>query len=226
MAELIPVTNYQDLVLLLLFLPIVSTLVGMFRHLVGVRTLSLYAPILLTYAFIALGLSTTSGSINVLFALLAGVSIYALVFIVTILLYTSLRRLRLHYFPKVSLVFTVLSILILAIVSLLFQLGVKEVVSLNVIAVVLVASISERMISTYARHGIKASVNISGETLLLAVLNFLLFSWGAFQTFLLASPWILIVVLVINLLVGRVTGLRLLEYFRFWEILNKEPDQD
>jgi F0F1-type ATP synthase assembly protein I len=116
--------------------------------------------------------------------------------------------------------------MILAIVSLLFQLGVKEVVSLNVLAVVMIATISERMMSNYARHGAKECISISGETLLLAVLSFLLFSWGNFQSFLLASPWILIVVLVINLIVGKFTGLRLLEYFRFWEILNKDEEKD
>ncbi|MCA9379525.1 hypothetical protein KC640_03785 [Candidatus Dojkabacteria bacterium] len=214
----------STLIILLLFLPVISTVVAISRHVIGLKSLSLYAPILLAYAFIEIGLDRTTGDVILLDGLKYGTIFFVLVILTTTLLYAPLRRLRLHYYPKVSLIYiAVANILIISLILLsIADGGVAERVS--TFSIVLIAAITERIMSAQARKGIKAALISSVETYLQAVVGFLLFSINGLRELLLQEPWLILVLALINLLIGLFTGLRLTEYFRFYSILNDDGE--
>lgn len=213
-------------ILLILFLPFVSTTVGIARHLIGFKTLSIYAPIVLTYAFIELGFDRTIDSIRYFDGLKYGIVLFFIVFFAASLIYKLTRNVRMTFFPKMSLVFTGVSLAMLLSIVLAAYLGRNGFSNINIFSVVLISATSERLVSLYAKTNFKSMLFVSFETILLTVFNYTLISWQDFQAFLLESPWIIILLIIINLYVGRFKGLRLREYWRFREILDKDYYDD
>jgi hypothetical protein len=207
-------------IILILALPVVSTIVGIARHMIGLKTLSIYAPIVLTYAFIELGFDRRTDLINYVDGLKYGLALFIIVFITSTGFYKLTRGLKLHFYPKMSLIFTAVAIMTMISIIAAAYLGRNGYININIFSVVLITAVSERLISIYAKTNFKNTLYISIETLILTVINYSLISWTAFQEFMLYNPWVLAVLILINLYVGTFTGLRLREYWRFREILD------
>lgn len=212
----------RQTILLILALPIISTIVGIARHFIGLKTLSIYAPIVLTYAFLELSYNRADQVFDYASGLKYGIVIFILVFASSTFTHRLLSPLRLHYYPKMSLIFTIIGITILSALVIAGGLGRTGFVNISIFSAVLIAAVSERIIAIYAKTKFKNAFLTSLETLFLSLICYSLIAWHDFQTFLLTSPWILLIIVLVNLMVGRFTGLRLREYLRFWEILDKD----
>jgi len=51
-------------------------------------------------------------------------------------------------------------------------------------------------------------------------------SWDVLKQFLLSYPEIILIIFLLNIFVGRFTGLQLLEYIRFIPLLEKESENE
>lgn len=213
-------------ILLILALPVVATVVGIARHFIGLKTLSIYAPIVLTYAFLELSFDRSTDTIHYLDGLKYGIVLFLLVFATSTFTYKFIKPLRLHYYPKMALIFSVISAAILLTIALGGYLGRTGFTNVNIFSVVLISAITERIVGMYAKTNFKNAFFTSIETLLLTIINYSLISYSEFQRFIFESPWILLIVVLINLLVGRFTGLRLREYIRFWDILDRDYSEE
>jgi hypothetical protein len=69
------------------------------------------------------------------------------------------------------------------------------------------------------RLGFREAVQLTFETLILSVVSTLIVQWDALQSLVVGFPEVILVTIPINILLGRWTGLRLTEYFRFRKIL-------
>lgn len=223
-AQVIELGVPAETILLIMFLPVVSTTVGIARHILGLKTLSIYAPIVLTYAFIELGFE--NGQIDYFAGLRHGLIIFAIVFVTATAFYSITRSLRMHYYPKMSLIFTTVSIIMVIVLLIGAYLGRTDFIKLNVFSIVLITAISERLISIYAKTDFKNTTYISAETLILTLINFSLLAWEPFRLFLMDSPWFLIALVILNFYVGQFRGLRLREYWRFRRILNRDYESE
>lgn len=206
--------------LMVLFLPILGTVVSISRHIIGARQLGLYVPIVLTYALAELSIDA-QGDINFVNGVKYGGFLIVFIFSVSLLIYSLLRKVRIHYFPKVGFVFSAISILILMLFYVSTLINKMGITHQSILAIVLIAVVTEKLISTYAKHGLKKTLFITLDTLVLTFISFGLLSLNFTQEFLLQNPWIVGATLIINLFIGRYSGLRLQEYIRFYSILNK-----
>ncbi len=213
------------LIVLLLFLPLISTVVAISRHIIGLKSLSIYAPILLAYAFIEIGLDRTTGDVVLLDGFKYGTLLFAIVVVTTTTLYAPLRRVRLHFYPKVSLIYIAIANILIVALLLLSIFDENIAVRISTFSIVLIAAITERLISTQARKGLKPALLSSLETYLQAMVGYLLFSINGLRELLLREPWLILFLALINLFVGLFTGLRLTEYFRFHSILNNDKGE-
>ncbi len=213
---------YNYTLVLILLLPIISTMVSISRHIIGVKTLSLYAPIVLAYAFIEIGMNRPAQSFDPVVSLAYGSAFFLVVLIVATGLYRLLKPLRINYYSKMSLIFTGIASAVFIVYYAAAVLGDRSLSSVNVFSIVLIAAISERLVANYARTDLKGTIVISLETLAVALIGLLIFSIPQLQKILIESPWLIIVIVVINFAVGSFRGLRLTEFWRFSRILDKD----
>ncbi len=213
---------------LLLSLPLVASVIGFGRHIIGLRTIGIYMPISLTYAFYLFG---TTDSLNSWSNLLLGIRI-GLIFVLGVYVATTIghiltHKIRLHYLPKISIVITIVTTFMLAIIVGATDLGLIKLANLNPIAVILLVIASEQFLGVFIKKNLSSATIYGFETLLLALIGFCLISIVPLQNLLLTYPLIILIAIPVNLAIGKFVGLRLNEYFRFSDILNQdEPDND
>ncbi len=191
-------------VLLLLVLPIIATMLAFFKQVIGVTTFGLYTPSIIALSFLALGWQV--GTVFLVFILVTGYATRAF-----------MGRWRLLYIPKVAIILTVVSITLLLLMGTSAFFG----VSFNretVFILLVMSTLAESFLNLKSEEGWKAAIIGILETIMVALLCVFIVQWGRFQAMLLAYPELILLTIVINAILGRWTGLRLVEYFRFREV--------
>lgn len=209
----------KSVIIILLMLPVVATLIGIARHVLGLRSLGIYLSLVITFIFFIIGSIKDSYYSDPAVGLLYGIPLVLLIFASTLLCYWIFKKLSIHYYPKLSLViFGVTGTLLLSIV-ILGLLNFQRVILIDAFTLVLIVAISEKYFNTLARKDFKTTLFISLESIVLSALCYLLISWQLFQDTIVAYPYILLVLVPINIIIGKFTGLRFSEYLRFWGII-------
>lgn len=194
-------------IVLILMLPIVATLLAFSRQVIGMKAFGIFTPAAVTLSFLAIGLKY--GVIIFLVVLLAATGSRILI-----------RRFRLLYLPRMALVLTAVSFAILALFGvsglLLKQTG---ALAFSVFPILILASLAEQFVEAQIRLGFRTAAILTFETLFLSVVSTLIVQWEAFQSLIVGFPELILITIPINILLGRWTGLRLSEYFRFRKLL-------
>jgi hypothetical protein len=200
----------ENTVTLLLMLPVVVTLIAFFRQVVGIKAFGIYTPAIITFAFLATN------------QLRYGILIFVTVIIVGTLTRFLIKSFRLLYLPRIAIVLTVVT---LAIFALLIVGGVMNrtgLASVSIFPILIMITLVEKFIATQVEKGGWTAVALSFETLFISIACYYVASWPFLQYTLLKYPWLVILTIVINILLGKWTGLRLTEYFRFRQIINRD----
>jgi hypothetical protein len=203
-----------ETVTLILMLPILVTMIAFFRQVIGIKAFGIYTPALLIFAFLAIRSDSNSfwGGIKY------GISIYVTVILIGTLARIILKQFRLLYLPRVAMVISIvaLSTLLFLIVGGTFQR--TGLASVTIFPILIMITLVEKFVATQIEKGGKTAVILSVETLIITIAGYFLASWGLLIEYLQKHPWIVIIVIAINVFLGKWTGLRLLEYFRFKEV--------
>lgn len=194
----------SDAMLLVLALPIIATILAFLKQVVGITTFGLYTPSIVALSFLALGWPV--GVLFLLCILAAGYAARAF-----------MRRWRLLYIPKVAIILTVVSVAVLLLLGIATMLGMT--ISRDTIFILLIMStLAESFLNLKTEEGWNAAIWGVIETILASMVCVFLVQWTLFQSMLIAYPEFLLLTLPVNVIVGRWTGLRLVEYFRFREV--------
>lgn len=217
----------QQAILLLLTVPFVATVIGIARHIVGIKFLGIYAAIILTYALYGLGLNADVHGYS---DIVTGVK-YGFIFMFVLIGSTALgssaiKRTRLHYFPKISIVVSLASLTLLFTILVADLLGRKGFSSTNALALIMIVSIAEQFTAVLFKVKVKQAIILTIETTLLSLFCYVIIAWPSFQEFILRYPFVMIFAFIISFLVGKYRGLRVNEYFRFREILDKPEEEN
>lgn len=196
----------QQMLLFILLLPVVVTLVTFARQIIGLKGLGIYAPLLITFVLMLTGLAY-------------GLLLFAMALLAATLLRLILKRFRLLYLPRMSLILVGLSLIILLISWLTISMLSVNIVAIPALAILIIIVLSEIFITAQIERGPKIALILIMETFVLAIAGYFLAIWPWLQNFTLAYPWLIIlVVILMNIFLGRWTGLRLFEYQRFREV--------
>lgn len=189
-------------------LPVAITLVVIGRQIIGIKGFSITAPILIGFAFAATGLQ-------------AGVMMYLAALGAGFIIRLALSGVRLLYLPKMAL--TLLGVII-ATAAVINFLPYKENIQFPLAAfsfIILILSV-EQFTSFLIEQGPRKTFGVALETLAMSVVIFFLLTWGWLQGLVLAYPvYIIAAIIILNLFLGRWTGLRFSEYIRFKDIIFK-----
>ncbi len=214
----------KEIYVLLLLLPIVATIVSIARYIIGARSLSIYTPIILTFLFFEFGRNLGSGQ-DVVKGLKYGFLFFFLILFASALFYKLIRGFRLNYLPKLTIALILVSIIVFVTIIILALVGEKGVILLDQFTLIVFVSLTESFISIMARKSIRYGVSTAIQTLVISIFSYLLVAQQGLQNILTQQPWIIILIIIANIYIGRFTGLRLSEYWRFRSILFKQQNK-
>lgn len=191
---------------LILILPIIATVIAFARQLIGVKAFGIYAPSLVAVSFLATGLKY-------------GLLIFAIVLIIGTLSRLAARKVRLSYLPRMAIVLSIVSLSILLFLLFGAFTNQSDLILLSIFPILIMVIITEKFISVQIEQGIKTAFKLIVETLVLSVICYYLANWQLLRSLILGYPEAVFLTFLLNYILGKWTGLRLLEYYRFRNVI-------
>lgn len=198
----------EQAIIWIFMLPIAITLVVIGRQIIGIKGFGIATPILIGYAFVATGIQ-------------AGIIIFLAALGIGFIIRSGLAHARLLYLPKMALILLGVTIASAILIPFLpYKEGLEfPQAAFSFLVLVLVV---EQFASFLIERGVRKTFAIGLETLAVSISIFFLVGWGWLQDTVVSYPVFVIgAVVMLNLLLGRWTGLRFSEYVRFKDIIFK-----
>src|SRR3989344_4931386 len=154
-------------VVLVLFLPIVATIVTFTRYILGWKSLTIYASLLLSFALYDLS-RTSNGSVDVIRGLVYGGTLILGSTFIASLFQSLAKEIRLHYLAKVSLILTCMSVAIFFLLYALIQFNERTFISLSPLAVIIIILVVDIFTRGQLRKGPEKSAYLISQTIILS----------------------------------------------------------
>lgn len=199
-----------NIIVLLLIFPVIASIVALSRHVIGLKGFGIYIPAVLSVAFVSTGIIT-------------GVTIFIAVLFSSIITRSLVRRFKLPLLPRTAMLLFGVSTAMLALLLIGSVYNVDLVLDISIFPLLIIILLTENFMETQLFSSQKEAFSITFETLIVAVLCSFIIGSEEIQKFVILRPeLVLIGVGIANLAIGRYTGLRLLEYMRFRDLIFKE----
>lgn len=202
--------HVQNVYAILLMVPLGAFFVAFLRNVIGIRTFGTFMPVLIALAF-----RETQ--------LLSGILLFTGIVALGLALRFALEKLKLLLVPRLSAVLIIVILLMLGFSLAGYRLGFEQGLSVALFPMVILAMTIERMSIVWEEHGGRDAMLQGLGSLLVAALSYLVMSEDHLQHLVFIFPELLLVVLALTLLLGRYTGYRLTELWRFRSALKGEP---
>ncbi len=201
----------QQLVQFLLLLPVAALIICFYRNVIGLNSFGTFAPALVGLAFRDL-------------CSLPGVVVFVLILLVGWLMRRVLDHYHLLQVPRVAFMMSLVVLMLIAAVVTANSYDLPATRYISLFPLVILTGMIERFWTLEAEDGTAASFKTLLSTLLIAATVALLLSLPAVGRHLFRFPETLGLVMAAQLLIGRYTGYRLTELFRFRDFLTTPPD--
>ncbi|MBD3250602.1 MAG: hypothetical protein GF381_03480 [Candidatus Pacebacteria bacterium] len=199
-----------NIIVLLLLFPLTASIIAASRHIIGLRGFGIYIPAVLAVAFVSMGLIT---GIIIFFAVLIGAMITR----------RLVQLLRFPYLPRTAMILWGVSLFILLLLIFSSQLALFEILTISIFPILIIIVLSENFMESQLFSSQSEAFKITLETLFIAIVCSWIINLDSVQQAVLLMPEItLLGTALVNYLIGRYTGLRLIEYLRFKSILTQE----
>jgi len=205
----------ETTIALLLMLPVVATIVGIARHYLGIKSFGIFTPVMLSFAYASISDDFIS---NIIYGLLITFfTIVASVLMQYLLDVNRSKVFRMHYLPKLAIIMTSVAVGLLLVLFVGSFLN-RSFVSMEPLPLLLIVTLVESFVAKSFRKGIKSAVGITAETVSLSLIGYFIITYQPFRELILENPLLVLITLPVNYIVGKYTGLRLTEWFRFTDI--------
>ncbi|RMF99600.1 MAG: hypothetical protein D6741_08210 [Planctomycetota bacterium] len=195
----------QETLGVLLLIPFGAVVTCLFRNVVGLETSGRFAPVLLALSFV---FSDWRMGLVVLGAvLLLGLTARSLV-----------EGLQLLVMPRLSLILTLVVWIVVFGVSVFDYFEFTPTTEAVLLPMVILTMIVERFFLTSQEEDVRTAVRHLGGTLIVAAVCYGLLRWESVGRLLVAFPEIHILTMACLLILGRYTGYRLAELWRFRQL--------
>lgn len=194
--------EFQETFRILLLVPVGTLVVSVLRNLVGLPTFGIFMPVLMALAFRNTGLTY-------------GLGIFAGVILVGYSVRCAVDRLHLLLVPRLSVILTVVIACFTVLAMIGNLLGVRELMAVGLLPFVILTMTVERFFIIVEEKGMREGLITAAGSASVAVASHELINNRALQDTFFLSPELLLAVAAIQVLLGRYTGYRFLEYVRF-----------
>lgn len=196
-------------IVLLLLLPIVAFVIAFSRNVVGIRGFGIFLPAALSVVLVATGPIVGIG----LFLAIVAVS-------TSVRMVFRLLKLRLQYLPRMAFILWAVVAGILGILFLAPVLKSPDLANVSIFGVLILVLLAEDFIRVQLGKSAKTALSLTFETLILSLISYLFLTFHPLQTYVLLNPEIsLIGVAILDLILGKYTGLRFMEFYRFRKLI-------
>jgi len=210
-AELMSLTGLNEKMIgVFLMFPIAALILVFLRNVIGIQTFGTFMPMLVAAACVQTGL-------------LVGTLVFGGVVGFAFLGQAWLGRYKLLKVPRLAAIITLVTLLFIV---LLFNFGREADLEFGVLAlfpIVIIAFLAERIHNMVAEGSLRGMLVSSAGTVVAIACCYVAFSSVTLQGLIALLPELLVLVLALQIAAGRWTGMRLLEYLRFREILGSGP---
>jgi hypothetical protein len=186
----------------LLVIPAGIFLLVVLRNVVGIKTFGTFMPVLIALAFRETGL-------------LAGIVFFSIIVALGLAIRFYLERLKLLLVPRLAGIVIVVILLIAGLSILSNKLGFHRGLSIGLFPIVILTMTIERMTLVWEERGAGEALQQAAGSLVVGGLCFLLMNASYVRHLFFVFPELLFVVLAATLALGRYTGYRLTELWRF-----------
>jgi len=196
---------------LILVLPVIAAIIVVVRTLIGVETFGTFSPVIVALAFLTTGLRWGAA----IFAVIVGVGAFVR---------AALQHVRLQLVARLAILIAVVAGIMAGLTVIGASFGIGALMNVSIFPMVIMSNVIENFTTSQAEFGTREAVRLTLNTLVLAALCYLAIEPTGLQSMLLAFPELLIGAIVIDVVLGKWRGLRLLEYVRFFD-LTKRSDR-
>jgi len=200
-------------ILLILMLPIVATIIAFARQILGIKAFGIYIPSVVALSFVATGLKY-------------GFAIFILIIVFGTLIRLVLQKIRMLHLPRIAIVLSLVSIAILAMLAEGAYRGRTGLIAVSIFPMLIMIMLVEQFVNVQAEKGARTAIKLTTETLILSVICYFIVTWQTLRTLIIAYPELIFITLALNFGLGKWTGLRVSEYFRFRRVIKATAKQE
>ena len=202
----------SNTIYLILAFPFIALLIAFAREVLGVSAFGIYTPAMIATAFLVLGLNF-------------GLITFVIVVVIGWLVRQLVNRIELLYIPRTALVLSAIALSFLAVIWFLIYFKSPVAISLALFPMLVMSTVTEKFLSAQQEEGMRHALWGVARTVIVVVAAYYLVTWSAFANLLTATPEYVLLPLLALLLLGKFTGLRIAEYFRFRSLLREGAEE-
>ncbi len=197
-----------DLLRILIMLPLGATVTVTFRNVVGLRIFGTFLPALIAVACRGTGLVWGLAGLAAVIALVGTVRLV-------------LDRMNLLQTPKLAVMLTVVVLSFVGVSAAAAYLGLADLAWLSIFPIAVTTLTVERIAVTIQEEGWGEALSMTAQTAFVVAACYAAMESEGLRGAFLAFPELLLLVLAIDIWLGRWMGLRLTEYRRFSAIIRR-----
>ncbi len=194
--------EFQRTFRILLLVPIGTLIIGFLRNMIGFPTFGVFMPVLMALAFRSTGLAY-------------GLGIFAGILLVGYAVRLGLEKLRLLLVPRMSVILTLVIVCFTFLALAGNKLGLWEFMAVGLLPFVILTMVIERFFVLVEEAGIREGLRTAAGSAAVSIIAYGIISWEPLQLTFFVYPELLAGVAAVQILLGRYTGYRLSELFRF-----------
>ena len=198
---------------LLLVVPFIAFLIAFLRQVVGVSTFGVYTPLMLSLTFLLLGIWF-------------GLATLLVVLLASYLLRSFVNKMNLLYIPRASFMLSAIGLAFFIVIWFGLQYGSPVAITLAIFPMLMMSTIAERFLSAQSEEGFGEALSGVIQTIVVAVISYVVVIWPWLSHKIIGYPELIILPLAGDLLLGKFTGLRLIEYFRFRTLFRENVEEE
>lgn len=196
-----------NIIVLILLFPVITAVISVARHVIGLKGFGIYTPAVLSVAFLSTGI-------------LNGIILFLVTLAASTVMKKLLSRLKLQYLPRTAMMLWGVSVIMLLILIGLSFVPFSIIFTIGIFPLLIIMLLTEDFLGSQLAGSQSEARQLTIETLIIAIFCSVIIGWEPIQQFVLLQPELtLIAVAALNMIVGRYTGLRLLEWLRFRTII-------
>lgn len=197
----------NTLVLVLMF-PLIAAWVAFSRHVIGLAGFGIFTPAILGVVFLATGI-------------LSGVALFVIIIMAATFARLVLRRVRLQYLPRMALLLWFVSLAVFGLMFASAYLDVPNIAAASIFPILILILLAETFMEVQIKDGMRQATSKTLITMLVAAFGYWLLQWEILQRFALLQPELFVLgVGLFDVVLGKYTGLRLAERYRYRQVLN------
>lgn len=196
----------QNLLKILLMIPLGALVVVIFRNVIGLETFGTFLPALIAAA------SRETG-------LMWGLVGFVLIILVSSFVRRILDWVHLLHSPKMAIMLTTVVIVMLLMTVFSVQLGLFDLAHVTLFPIAILAITAERFAIIEVEQGWRKAIQITLATLVVISAAYAVMDSLFLQSMILAFPELLFIVVALNLWLGKWVGMRVSEFIRFRKLI-------